>query len=71
MAGAGAFIAPRRNPAATPADFCGPMPAITPPASRPYSISFRLVCLSSFLFFASFNPLLPELTDHFTRLGGG
>lgn len=29
------------------------------------------MCLSSFLFFASFNLLLPELPDHLTRLGGG
>ena len=42
-----------------------------PPASRPYSIGFWLMCLSSFLFFLSFNLLLPELPDHLTRLGGG
>ncbi|GAB3580909.1 MFS transporter [Hymenobacter daeguensis] len=41
------------------------------PASRPYTIGFWLMCLSSFLFFASFNLLLPELPDHLTRLGGG
>ena len=29
------------------------------------------MCLSSFLFFLSFNLLLPELPDHLTRLGGG
>jgi len=29
------------------------------------------MCLSSFLFFASFNLLLPELPAHLTRLGGG
>lgn len=29
------------------------------------------MCLSSFLFFASFNLLLPELPDHLSRLGGG
>ncbi len=39
--------------------------------SRPYSIGFWLMCLSSFLFFLSFNLLLPELPDHLTRLGGG
>ena len=44
---------------------------MTPPASRPYSIGFWLMCLSSFLFFLSFNLLLPELPDHLTRLGGG
>ncbi|GAC1369407.1 MAG: MFS transporter [Hymenobacter sp.] len=42
-----------------------------PPASRPYSLGFWLMCLSSFLFFLSFNLLLPELPDHLTRLGGG
>ena len=49
------------------------MPAIAPlPApTRPYSIGFWLMCLSSFLFFLSFNLLLPELPDHLTRLGGG
>lgn len=41
------------------------------PTSRPYTIGFWLMCLSSFLFFASFNLLLPELPDHLTQLGGG
>jgi len=36
-----------------------------------YSRGFWLMCLSSFLFFLSFNLLLPELPDHLTRLGGG
>ena len=36
-----------------------------------YSRGFWLMCLSSFLFFASFNLLLPELPDHLTQLGGG
>lgn len=36
-----------------------------------YSRGFWLMCLSSFLFFASFNLLLPELPSHLTRLGGG
>ncbi|WP_426060697.1 MFS transporter [Hymenobacter sp. B1770] len=40
-------------------------------ASRPYSIGFWLMCFSSFLFFLSFNLLLPELPDHLSRLGGG
>ena len=39
--------------------------------TRPYSIGFWLMCLSSFLFLLSFNLLLPELPDHLTRLGGG
>ena len=47
------------------------MPATVAPASRPYSLGFWLMCLSSFLFFLSFNLLLPELPDHLTRLGGG
>ena len=40
-------------------------------SSRPYGLGFWLMCLSSFLFFLSFNLLLPELPDHLTRLGGG
>ena len=36
-----------------------------------YSRGFWLMCLSSFLFFASFNLLLPELPAHLTQLGGG
>ena len=42
-----------------------------PTPARPYTIGFWLMCFSSFLFFASFNLLLPELPDHLTRLGGG
>ncbi|SNC67897.1 Predicted arabinose efflux permease, MFS family [Hymenobacter gelipurpurascens] len=38
--------------------------------STTYTIGFWLMCLSSFLFFMSFNMLLPELPDHLTRLGG-
>ncbi|MDO7846670.1 MFS transporter [Hymenobacter sp. M29] len=38
---------------------------------RTYTIGFWLMCLSSFLFFASFNLLLPELPEHLSRLGGG
>ena len=37
---------------------------------RSYSAGFWLMCLSSFLFFLSFNLLLPALPDHLTRLGG-
>ena len=51
--------------------FAAPMPATAAPASRPYTLGFWLMCLSSFLFFLSFNLLLPELPDHLTRLGGG
>lgn len=35
-----------------------------------YSRGFWLMCLSSFLFFLSFNLLLPELPDHLSQLGG-
>ncbi|MBC6988263.1 MFS transporter [Hymenobacter sp. BT491] len=35
-----------------------------------YTAGFWLMCLSSFLFFASFNMLLPELPDFLTQLGG-
>ena len=38
---------------------------------RSYGLGFWLMCLSSFLFFLSFNLLLPELPDHLTALGGG
>jgi len=38
--------------------------------SSVYTPGFWLMCLSSFLFFASFNMLLPELPDYLTRLGG-
>ncbi|MFD1466600.1 MFS transporter [Hymenobacter caeli] len=47
-------------------------PTLAPtPATRPYTAGFWLMCLSSFLFFASFNLLLPELPEHLARLGGG
>ncbi|KUG09878.1 MFS transporter [Solirubrum puertoriconensis] len=42
----------------------------TAPA-RVYTAGFWLMCLSSFLFFLSFNLLIPELPDHLTRMGGG
>ncbi len=35
-----------------------------------YSFQFILLCLSSFLFFASFNMIIPELPAYLTRLGG-
>jgi len=38
--------------------------------TRVYTLGFWLMCLSSFLFFASFNMLLPELPDYLTSLGG-
>ena len=36
-----------------------------------YTPQFGLLCLSSFLFFASFNMIVPELPDYLTSLGGG
>ena len=36
-----------------------------------YTLQFGLLCLSSFLFFASFNMIVPELPDYLTSLGGG
>lgn len=35
-----------------------------------YGLQFWLLCASSFLFFASFNMLIPELPDYITSLGG-
>lgn len=35
-----------------------------------YTLQFGLVCLSSFLFSASFNMLIPELPAYLTQLGG-
>jgi MFS family permease len=39
-------------------------------ARQTYTLGFWLMCLSSFLFFLSFNLLLPALPDHLTQLGG-
>ena len=36
-----------------------------------YTHKFWLLCSSSFLFFASFNLIIPELPDYLTELGGG
>ena len=36
-----------------------------------YTRQFWLLCLSSLLFFASFNLLLPELPEHLDKMGGG
>lgn len=35
-----------------------------------FSLQFWLLCLSSFLFFSSFNMMIPELPDYLTSLGG-
>lgn len=37
---------------------------------RVYGLQFGLLCLSSFLFFASFNMIIPELPNYLTKLGG-
>ncbi|MBD1396739.1 MFS transporter [Pontibacter sp. JH31] len=39
--------------------------------TRVYGLQFGLLCLSSFLFFASFNMIIPELPNYITKLGGG
>src|SRR5687767_15982473 len=39
-------------------------------AKRVYGLQFWLLCLSSFLFFASFNMIIPELPSYLTSLGG-
>ena len=36
-----------------------------------YTLQFFLLCLSSFLFFGSFNMIVPDLYDYITSLGGG
>ena len=36
-----------------------------------YTWQFLLLCLSSFLFFSSFNMIIPELPAYLDRLGGG
>ena len=46
------------------------MPSTATAAPRTYTLGFWLMCLSSLLFFMSFNMLLPELPDYLTRLGG-
>jgi MFS family permease len=40
------------------------------PANTIYTLQFGLVCLSSFLFSASFNMLIPELPAYLTTMGG-
>ena len=37
---------------------------------RVFGLQFWLLCLSSFLFFSSFNMIIPELPDYLTSLGG-
>ncbi|WP_026236472.1 MFS transporter [Pontibacter roseus] len=38
--------------------------------TRVYGLQFGLLCLSSFLFFSSFNMIIPELPNYITKLGG-
>ncbi len=38
--------------------------------TKVYGLQFGLLCLSSFLFFASFNMIIPELPDYISSLGG-
>ncbi|WP_316788973.1 MFS transporter [Pedobacter frigoris] len=40
------------------------------PADTIYTLQFGLVCLSSFLFSASFNMLIPELPAYLSKMGG-
>ena len=44
-------------------------PSITPKA-KIYTLSFWLLCASSFLFFGSFSMILPELPDYLASLNG-
>ena len=44
--------------------------AVNPQKKRTYTLQFWLLCASSFLFFASFNIIIPELPDYLTQLGG-
>lgn len=39
--------------------------------NRVYTLQFWLLCASSFLFFSSFNMLIPELPDYLSKMGGG
>lgn len=43
---------------------------MTEQKTRVYGLQFGLLCLSSFLFFASFNMIIPELPNYITQLGG-
>lgn len=44
---------------------------MTKPAGSIYNLHFALVCLSSLLFSASFNMLIPELPAYLSSIGGG
>ncbi|WDF67777.1 MFS transporter [Sphingobacterium oryzagri] len=40
------------------------------PAKSIYTVPFALLCLSSLLFSASFNMIIPELPNHLSKMGG-
>ncbi|OOQ62246.1 MFS transporter [Mucilaginibacter pedocola] len=44
---------------------------MTKPATSIYNVQFGLVCLSSLLFSASYNMLIPELPAYLSSMGGG
>lgn len=46
------------------------VPVITKKQDSIYTLQFGLVCLSSFLFSASFNMLIPELPAYLSNMGG-
>lgn len=46
------------------------MGAMGEETARVYGLQFMLLCLSSFLFFGSFNMIIPELPNYITSLGG-
>lgn len=44
------------------------------PKNKPasvFNLQFWMLCASSFLFFSSFNMLIPELPDYLSKMGGG
>lgn len=44
---------------------------VKPAEGKIYTRQFFLLCLSSFLFFVSFNMIIPELPDYLEAMGGG
>jgi MFS family permease len=51
-------------------ELCGFTDSMAEQKTRVYGLQFGLLCLSSFLFFASFNMIIPELPNYITQLGG-
>ncbi|MFM7853920.1 MAG: MFS transporter, partial [Flammeovirgaceae bacterium] len=43
---------------------------MTKGSTKIYTAQFWLLCISSALFFASFNMIIPELPDYLTKLNG-